>query len=121
MRSPSDGGTDSELSEYAPKWAREPATPGRLRSVSTLVPTARWSEEEYRDRRLRSLRPEPVPEPPGWREDGLLALMGRLVTAAAFAALIAVLVIFGKPLLQRVAVLEPDSPPTQVSKPADRL
>jgi ABC-type branched-subunit amino acid transport system substrate-binding protein len=31
------------------------------------------------------------------------------------------LVIFGKPLLQRVAVLEPDSPPTQVSKPADRL
>ncbi|MGO8923890.1 MAG: hypothetical protein ACLQF4_13250, partial [Xanthobacteraceae bacterium] len=48
-------------------------------------------------------------------------LMGRLVTVAAFAALIALLVIFGKPLLQRVAVLEPDSPPTQVSKPADRL
>jgi ABC-type branched-subunit amino acid transport system substrate-binding protein len=47
--------------------------------------------------------------------------MGRLVTVAAFAALIALLVIFGKPLLQRVAVLEPDSPPTQVSKPADRL
>jgi ABC-type branched-subunit amino acid transport system substrate-binding protein len=47
--------------------------------------------------------------------------MGRLVTVAAFAALIALLVVFGKPLLQRVAVLEPDSPPTQVSKPADRL
>jgi len=28
---------------------------------------------------------------------------------------------FGKPLLQRVAVLEPDSPPTQVAKPSDPL
>src|SRR5215468_4800797 len=28
---------------------------------------------------------------------------------------------FGKPILQRVAVLEPDSPPAQVSKPSDRL
>ena len=122
MSSPSDDGTDSELSKYKPKWAREqPATPERLRSVSTSVSTGRWSEEEHRDRRIRSLRPEPVPEPPAWRADGLLALMGRLVTVAAFAVLIALLVIFGKPLLQRVAVLEPDSPPTQVSKPADRL
>ena len=122
MSSPSDDGTDSELSKYKPKWAREqPATPERLRSVSTSVSTGRWSEEEHRDRRIRSLRPEPVPEPPAWRADGLLVLMGRLVTVAAFAALIALLVIFGKPLLQRVAVLEPDSPPTQVSKPADRL
>jgi branched-chain amino acid transport system substrate-binding protein len=119
MSSPSDDGTDSELSKYKPKWAREqPATPERLRSVNTL---ARWSEEEYRDRRIRSLRPEPVPGPPAWWADGLLGLMGRLVTVAAFAALIALLVIFGKPLLQLVAVLEPDSPPTQVSKPADRL
>jgi branched-chain amino acid transport system substrate-binding protein len=122
MSSPSDDGTDSELSKYAPKWAREqPTTPERLRSVRTSVTTGRWSEEEHRDRRITSLRPEPVPEPPAGREDGLLALMGRLVTVAAFAALIALLVMFGKPLLQRVAVLEPDSPPTQVSKPTDRL
>jgi branched-chain amino acid transport system substrate-binding protein len=122
MSSPSDDGTDSELSKYKPKWAREqPATPERQRSVSTSVSTGRWSEEEHRDRRIRSLRPEPVPAPPAGRADGLLALMGPLVTVAAFAALIALLVIFGKPLLQRVAVLEPDSPPTQVSKPADRL
>jgi len=44
-----------------------------------------------------------------------------LVTVAAFAAVIALLVMFGKPLLQRVAVLEPDSPPTQVAKPSDPL
>ena len=67
------------------------------------------------------LRPEPVPEPPAWWADGLLALIGRLVTVAAFAAVIALLVMFGKPVLQRVAVLEPDSPPTQVAKPSDPL
>ena len=67
------------------------------------------------------LRPEPVPEPPAWWADGLLTLIGRLVTVAAFAAVIALLVMFGKPLLQRVAVLEPDSPPTQVAKPSDPL
>jgi Periplasmic binding protein len=67
------------------------------------------------------LRPEPVPEPPPQREDGLLALMGRFVNVAALAALIALLIIFGKPLLQRVAVLEPDTPSKQVSKPSDPL
>jgi branched-chain amino acid transport system substrate-binding protein len=125
MSAPSDG-TDYELSKYAPKWTREqPATPGaeQLRSASTSALTARWSEEEHRDRRIRSLRPEPVPEPPAWRADGLQALMGRLVKLAAFAALVALLAIFGKPLLQRLAVLEPDSAsaPTQVSKAPDRL
>jgi ABC-type branched-subunit amino acid transport system substrate-binding protein len=42
---------------------------------------------------------------------------------AAFAALVALLVIFGKPLLQHLAVLEPDSAsaPTQVSRAPDRL
>jgi len=44
--------------------------------------------------------------------------MGRFLNAAAIAALVAVFVFFGKPLLQRVGVLEPDSPPTQVSKPS---
>ena len=38
----------------------------------------------------------------------LLTLIGRSVKVAAFAALVALLVIFGKPLLQRLAVLEPE-------------
>src|SRR5262249_38634960 len=37
----------------------------------------------------------------------------------AFAIVVASLAIFGKPLLQRVGLLEPDSPPIQASKPAD--
>src|SRR6516165_303557 len=103
MSSPSD---DSELRKYAPKWAREqpatserlrsvststsPATSERLRSVSTSTSIAPWSEDEHRDRRIMPLRPEPVPETPAWWADGLLALIGRLVTVAAFAAVIIV-------------------------------
>ena len=88
MSSPSD---DSELRKYSPKWAREqPATSERLRSVSTSTSIAPWSEDEHRDRRIMPLRPEPVPEPPAWWADGLLALIGRLVTVAAFAAVIIV-------------------------------
>ena len=124
VSTPSDDGPDSELNKYAPKWSREqPATPDaeRPRYVSSSASTLRSLKEEYQDQRIRSLRPEPVPEPPAWRADGLLALMGRLVTVAAFAALIPLLVIFGKPLLQRVGVLERESPSTEVSKPADRL
>ncbi len=124
MSTPGDDGTDSELGKYAPKWVREgPATPDAEppRSISTSAVTARWSEEEHRDRRIRSLRPEPVPEPPASGAERLLALMGRFVAIAAFAALVALLVIFAKPLLQRVAVLEPDSSPTQVSKSPEQL
>ena len=122
MSAPSDDDTDFELSKYAPKWSRQqPATrdPERPRPVNTVttVPSLR---EEYPDRRLRSLRPEPVPEPPARREDGLLAI-GRMALAAVAAAVVVLLAIFGKPILQRVAVLEPDSPPAQVSKPSNRL
>ena len=115
MSTPRDDGTDSELSKYAPKWSREqPATPdaGRPRYVSTSASTLRSLKEEYQNQRIRPLWPEPVPEPPA-REDGLLALIGRSVKVAAFAALIALLVVFGKSLL--------DSQTKQVSKPSDRF
>jgi len=122
MSAPSDDDTDFELRKYAPKWSRQqPATPDaerpRLVNTASTVPSLR---EEYPDRRLRSLRPEPVPEPPARREDGLLAI-GRMALAAVAAAVVVLLAIFGKPILQRVAVLEPDSPPAQVSKPSNRL
>ena len=122
MSAPSDDNTDPELRKYAPKWPREqPATPNaeRLRQVSTSAPTVPSFEEEHQDRRIRPLWPGPVPEPPLQRQDGLPALMGRFVNVAALAALVAVLVIFGKPLLQSVGVL--NSPPSQASKPSDQL
>ena len=115
MSAPRDDGTDPELSKYPPKWSREhPATPdaGRPRYVSTSVSKLRSLKEEYEDQRTRPLWPESVPEPRA-REDGLLALIGRSVKVAAFAALIALLVVFGKSLL--------DSQTKQVSKPSDRF
>ncbi|HEV2714467.1 MAG TPA: hypothetical protein VGU64_04330, partial [Terriglobales bacterium] len=122
MSASRDDETDSELSKYAPKWSREqPATPDAQRSryVSTSASKLRLLKEEQPQ---SPLWPEPVPEPRA-REDGLLTLIGRSVKVAAFAALVALLVIFGKPLLQRLAVLEPDSAsaPTQVSRAPDRL
>ena len=114
MSAQRDDGTDPELSKYAPKWSREqPATPdaGRPRYVSTSVLKLR-SKEEYEDHRTRPLWPESVPEPRA-REDGLLALIGRSVKVAAFAALIALLVVFGKSLLNLQT--------KQVSKPSDRF
>jgi len=122
MSASRDDGPDSELSKYAPKWSREqPATPDAQRSryVSTSASKLRLLKEEQPP---RPLWPEPVPEPRA-REDGLLTLIGRSVKVAAFAALVALLAIFGKPLLQHLAVLEPDSAsaPTQVSRAPDRL
>ena len=121
MSASRDDETDSELSKYAPKWSREqPATPDAQRSRYVSTSASKKLRLLKEEQPPRPLWPEPVPEPRA-REDGLLTLIGRSVKVAAFAALVALLVIFGKPLLQRVGVLKPDSPPTQVSKPSDRL
>src|SRR5262249_25657905 len=82
-------GQNPELRKYAPKWCREqPATPDAERLRSSI---ARWSTESHQNRQIRSLRPEPLPELPARREDGLLPLMGRSVKVAAFAVLVALL------------------------------
>jgi heme exporter protein D len=85
----------------------QPVTPDakRPRYVSTSASTFRSLKQEYQDQRTRPLWPQPVPEPRA-REDGLLALVDRFVKVAIVAALVALLAIFGKPLLQRLAVLE---------------
>src|SRR5262245_14632832 len=119
MSSPSDDDADSELSRYAPKWPRErPATPDTERLRSSI---ARWSTESHQNRQIRSLRPEPLPEPPARREDWLLPLVGRSVKVAAFAVLVALLAIFGKSLLEGVSPLNSGSQTKQVSEPSDRL
>jgi hypothetical protein len=110
MSTPSDDGPDSELNKYAPKWSRErPATPDaerpRLVNTASTVPSLR---EEYQDRRIRSLRPEPVPEPPPQR-DGLLARIGQITLVAVVAAVVALLVVFGKSLLEGVSPLNSGS------------
>ena len=124
MSTPSDDGSESELSKYAPKWSREqPTAPDveRPRYVSSSASTVRPRNVEHQDRQIRTLWPESVPEPPA-REGGLLALMGSSVKVAAFAALVALLALFGKSLFVDVSSsLNSDSQAKQVSKPSDRL
>jgi branched-chain amino acid transport system substrate-binding protein len=118
MSAPSDDGTDSELSKYAPKWSREQrATPNaeRLRQVRTSF------EEEHQDRQLTPLRPRPGPEPPAQREDGLVARNGQMVLVAVVAAVVALGVVFGKSLLEGGSPFNSDSQTKQVSKPSDSL
>src|SRR5215813_1143346 len=119
MSSPSDDDADSELSRYAPKWRREqPPTPDAERLRSSI---ALWSTANYQNRQIRSLRPEPLPEPPARGEDWLLPLVGRSVKVAAFAVLVALLAIFGKSLLEGVSPLNSGSQTKQISEPSDRL
>jgi branched-chain amino acid transport system substrate-binding protein len=144
MSAPSDDGMDSELSKYAPIWARKHSTTPeaeRPRSVNTSVSTARRSTEKHQNQQItsvstahrspsseqrqnqqiRSLWPETVPDPPAW-EWGLFALMGHPVKVAAFAALVALLVVFGKFLLEGVSPpLNANSQTKQVSNPPDPL
>jgi branched-chain amino acid transport system substrate-binding protein len=85
--------------------------------------------EPHRDRRAAleaSLWPEPIPEPLVEREGGFLAMIGRVGLVAGFAALVALVVVFGKPLLQPILdvvrpLLYSDSQPQQVAKSTERL
>jgi branched-chain amino acid transport system substrate-binding protein len=73
-----------------------------------------------------SLWPEPIPEPFVEQEDGFLAMVGRVGLVAGFAALVALVVVFGKPLLQPILdvvnpLLYSDSRGQQVAKSTERL
>jgi branched-chain amino acid transport system substrate-binding protein len=116
MSSPSDDDADSELSKYAPKWRGEqPATPDAERLRSSI---ALWSAENHQNRQLM---PKPAPEPPAQREDGSLAWVGQTALVAIVAAVVALLVVFAKPLLEGTSSLISDSQNKRVANPSERL
>src|SRR5262249_7848103 len=112
MGAASDDNTDSELKKYAPKWSDEQsATPNdaeRTQYVSTSASIYHSFKDEFEDRRIRSLRSEPVPEPPA-QENVLLAQMGRMALVAGVAAVVALLVVYAKPLLEGASSLNSTS------------
>ncbi|MGB8630863.1 MAG: ABC transporter substrate-binding protein, partial [Xanthobacteraceae bacterium] len=110
MSAPSDDDTDAELNKYAPRWPRQQP-----------VPTVPLPKEDYQAQRIRAFWPESVPDEPPPEDDGTLALMARIAKVVGFAALVAVLAVFGKPLLQHFALFQSDSQPTQDSKQSGRL
>jgi branched-chain amino acid transport system substrate-binding protein len=95
--------TNSEFRQYVPRRYREQLTPGREQPPYVASgPTAPTSLEPHRDRHFgpeSSLWPEPIPEPAG---DSFLAIATRVGLVSGFAALVALLVVFGKPLMQPV-------------------
>jgi ABC-type branched-subunit amino acid transport system substrate-binding protein len=65
--------------------------------------------------------PEAIREPPPRVTDSTMALVGRIATVVAFAALVALFVIIAKPLWQGArALLNEDSHTSQAAKPSDR-
>ena len=118
----SDDSSDQELRKYAPKWSRErPAMPNaeQLRQVRTAS-TVPSLEEGNQNRPIAPLWPRPVPEPPAEQEPGLLAWVGQTALVAVVAAIVALLVVFAKPLLEGASSLYSDSRSKQLAKPSDR-
>jgi ABC-type branched-subunit amino acid transport system substrate-binding protein len=150
-----DDRVDSQFREYVPKRYRPEATPENERapyvlSASTapsstdyqgdrrtkpdpLTVTARPLRDRYLEQRtsaespLSALWPEPVPEP-AERDEGYLAMTARVGLIAGFAALVALFVVFGKPLLEPVldsarSFLNSNSPsqPKEPTKSTERV
>jgi ABC-type branched-subunit amino acid transport system substrate-binding protein len=120
----------SDFRQYVPKRYREQPTPEIERapyvpSTSTIPSftdyvrdrrtrpdhlTARgrssrdrnWDQRTTPESPLSPLWPDSVPELPAERDEGIVAMMTRVGLVAGFAALVAFLLVFGKPLLEPV-------------------
>src|SRR5262245_25774426 len=121
----------SDYSRYAPKRFRAPTPPSSSspggRPVGPSPPTAPMPRSPQ-DRRTTSdftSWPEPVPEPPPpphRLEDGTSTLIGRIALVVTFAAVVALVLIFAKPISQGVhALFDSASQAVQTSKPIDAL
>jgi ABC-type branched-subunit amino acid transport system substrate-binding protein len=122
-----DDGNDSEQSRYAPPRFREQSPmPPATQFYAPSAPMVPSSTDVDQDRRTRSeiaSWSERNSEPSRrWGDDGALTLMYRIVVVGSFAALVALLTIFAKPLWQGTgALLNADSQTSQAAKPSDRL
>jgi hypothetical protein len=120
----SDDGNDSKRSKYAPKrFGEQQRMPGAAQLYVKSAPTVSSPTDVDQDRQTRSefdSWPEGLSEPSG--EDKAMTLVGRIVTVVSFATLVALAIIFAKPLWQGTgALLNADSQTSQAVKPSDRL
>src|SRR5262245_26408690 len=119
----------SDYSRYAPKRFREPTPPPSTeRPYVPSAPTAPTPKGVHQDRRTTSdcsSWPEPVPEPPPpphRLEDGTSTLIGRIALVVTFAAVVALVLIFAKPISQGAHTLfDTASKAVQTSKSIDLL
>ena len=118
----SDDGNDSERSKFAPKrFGEQPRIPTKLYVPSALTdPSSTDVDPGRRTRSEFDSWPERISEPSG--EDKAMTLVGRIVTVVSFATLVALAILFAKPLWQGAgALLNANSQTSQAVKPSDRL
>ena len=97
--------------------------PGAAQLYVKSAPTVPSPTDVDQDRQTRSeiaSWSERNSEPPRRWEDGAMTLMGRIVAVVSFAALVAMVTIFAKPLWQG-ALPNEGSQKSQAAKPSDRL
>src|SRR5262245_30159614 len=117
----SKDGNDSEQSRYAPPPFREqPRMPATRQFYAPSAPTV--PSDVDHDRRTRSefaSWPERDSEPSRRWENERMTAMGRTVLVASIGALVALAIVFAKPLWEGAQLLSADS--QTASKPSDRL
>jgi ABC-type branched-subunit amino acid transport system substrate-binding protein len=120
----SDDGEDSEHSKYAPmRFSEQQRMPGAAQLFVKSAPTVSSPTDVDQDRQTRSeiaSWSERNSEPSRTVGDGVMTLMGRIVAVVSFAALVAIVTIFAKPLWQG-ALTNEGSQTSQAAKPSDRL
>src|SRR4029453_4421818 len=114
-----DDDNNSEYSRYAPRSGEQPRMPAAAQLYAKSAPTVPSSTDVDQDPRTRSefaSWPERHSEPSRRREDKAM----RIVGVASLGALVAMAIIFAKPLWQGArALLDADS--QTASKSSDRL
>ena len=107
MSGPTRDDESSDYSRFAPKRFREqPPTPSEQRPYVPSAPTVPAPRTPSTERRAASdfpSWPEPVPEPPApphRLDDGPSALIGRVALVVTFAAVVALVLIFARPISQ---------------------
>ena len=121
---------NAEFRDYVPRRYREQAAAELERQpYVTSASTVPSSEKPERVRLTRpdyALWPDARSEPPEPREDSFVAVLSRVALVAGFAAVVALVVVFGKPILDPLLetvrpLLSSDSQQNQISKSAERV
>ena len=95
---------NSEHKRYAPRWVREQAVaadePQPYVDSASVIPAPNRAHRNWPPISDLNSGPQRVPEPPVRLEEGSSGLIGRVALFVTFAALVALLIIFARPLSQ---------------------
>lgn len=100
----SNGDEDLAHKRYAPRWVREQRPMAQQQQPfvdsGSMVPASSRPHQDWRPIPDFNSGPQSVPEPPVRLEEGSSGLLGRVALFVTFAATVALLIVFAKPLSQ---------------------